>query len=292
MTSEPHSDATRAEGHASIVDQFATRLERSADGIWRGSGQSSVSYPDDGNAVCAEIEAASFWFRHRNRVIATAVNRYPPPASPIFDLGGGNGFVALGLEALGFRTVLVEPGPVGARTASQRGVRDVICATVETAGFRPGSLPAAGLFDVLEHVENDLGFLQTIRTALRPDGRLYLTVPAFQWLWSNEDEHAGHFRRYTVQSLRGVLDAAGFRIDYIGYFFALLTPALFLLRTLPSALGLRRSCDADSTRREHGANSPRTGRLMAQLLDFEIARIQRGLPLPLGTSCLCVARPR
>jgi len=203
----------------SIIHQFTTGLQLAEDGVWQAAISSKVSYPDDGNVACAEIEDGSFWFRCRNQVIAAAVKRYPPPGLPVFDLGGGNGYVSLGLTAAGFDTVLVEPGRAGAMSGVRRGVQRVISATVETAGFRPGTLPAAGLFDVLEHVEDHLGFLRTIRTALRPDGRLYLTVPAFQWLWSNEDEHAGHFRRYTVSTLRSVLASAGFGIEYLSYFF-------------------------------------------------------------------------
>lgn len=288
---QPGGDLTPdADGEESLIGRYTSGLERSEDGVWYAGVRQRVSYPDEGAAACAALEDGSFWFRHRNRVILAAFERFPPPGLPIFDLGGGNGYVARGLVEAGFETVLVEPGESAARTAVRRGLRNVVCATVETAGFRPGSLPAAGMFDVLEHIDDHHAFLRTVRRILTPGGRLYLTVPAFGWLWSNEDEYAGHYRRYTPRTLRAALAATGFRVEYVGCFFASLTSALFALRTVPSALGLRRSPSEDSWRREHGSDSPRTGRLMGALLGFEVDRVRRGLRLPVGTSCLCVAR--
>lgn len=53
------------------------------------------------------------------------------------------------------KVVLLEPGPDGVRNARRRGVRQVLRGTLEAAGFLPDSIPSAGLFDVLEHIEDD-----------------------------------------------------------------------------------------------------------------------------------------
>lgn len=273
-----------------IVRRFTEGLTWDSDGVWTPTRQQSVSYPDEGNDLCAAIEETSFWFRHRNRIIAAAVERYPPPAGPIFDLGGGNGYVALGLRRAGHDTVLVEPGRSGALTAVRRGVGTVICASVETAGIRPGTLPAVGIFDVLEHIQDDLDFLRTLRTALQPGGRLYLSVPAFRWLWSNEDDFAGHFRRYTVRSLTRVLRKANFEVDYAGYFFTFLPPVIFFLRSIPTRLGLRKDVSAESWRREHASGSWLSRQVLETGLSFEVQAVRRGYRLPAGSSLLCVAR--
>ena len=80
------------------------------------------------------------------------VERFRPQGT-IVDIGGGNGFVAGKLVQAGFPTVVVEPGETGARNAARRGVTTVICATLEAAHFRAASVPAACVFDVLEHIE-------------------------------------------------------------------------------------------------------------------------------------------
>ena len=125
------------------------------------------TYPDAGNAFCFQVEDGSFWFHHRNACILGAVRRFPP-AGPVFDIGGGNGFVARGLVQQGFPAVVVEPGPEGARNARSRGLDPVVCAALDDAGFRPGALPAAGLFDVLEHLDDDVDVLRRLGVLVAP----------------------------------------------------------------------------------------------------------------------------
>lgn len=265
----------------------ATNLRRDAHGIWTTQSSSAISYPEDGNDLCFSIERDSFWFMHRNAVILDVLQRFPPPGV-FYDIGGGNGFVAAAAAAAGWPTVLVEPGRSGAEHAVQRGIDDVVCATTESAGFLPATFPAVGLFDVVEHIENDVDFLASIRHLMRPGGRVYLTVPAFQMLWSQEDTSAGHYRRYTARSLANVLKSAGFEIEYQTYFFFFLPLPVFLLRTLPSWIGQRKTPTAESASREHTAGGL-ANRVVGKLLDWERRRLQRGA-MTVGGSCLAVAR--
>ena len=126
-----------------------------------------------------------------------------------FDIGGGNGYVSKGLEDQGVSTVLVEPGIQGCLNAKAKGLSTVVCSTLENAGFQNNTLPAAGLFDVVEHIENDVAFLSSVNQYLVSGGKLYITVPAYNALWSAEDTDAGHYRRYTLDSMGKTLKAAG-----------------------------------------------------------------------------------
>jgi SAM-dependent methyltransferase len=269
------------------VRDIADNLELREDGIWASGSSRRVSFPEEGHRACLSLEEGSFWFRHRNACIVEAVRRYPP-GGPVFDVGGGNGYVALGLERSGFRAVVVEPGPDGARHAKLRGLDPVICSAIEDAGFRERALPAAGLFDVLEHLEDDRGFLRRLRPLLGDGGRLYVTAPAYGALWSSEDAAAGHYRRYRVSTLAAVLRDAGFTVEYATYFFSLLPIPIFLLRSAPSRLGLRRGSDARLNRAEHDAGAAR--RTLAWLLRRELAAIRGGKRMRFGASCLVVAR--
>src|SRR6266568_7755747 len=96
------------------LDSLAANLQLSPDGTWITGSISAVSYPEAGNDICFDIEDASFWFRHRNACIRAVVERYPP-AGLFLDIGGGNGYVAQALQALGIEVALVEPGSAGAR---------------------------------------------------------------------------------------------------------------------------------------------------------------------------------
>lgn len=267
---------------------LAENLVQGDDGCWFANASEHVSYPEEGNEACFRVEDDSFWFRHRNRFITHIVQSFPPDG-PIFDVGGGNGYVAAGLAAHGLDVVLVEPGRTGAMNARRRGLKHVICATLESAGFRPGSIPAVGLFDVLEHVEGDVAFLKTLHSLLRPKGRLYLTVPAYNWLWSVEDDAAGHARRYTLGSLTANLQLAGFGVDFKSYMFAFLPVPVFLCRTLPSKIGSRQPLEAERMKQEHTQHG--WGRaLIENLLSAELSLVRRGRGIPWGTTCIVAAR--
>jgi SAM-dependent methyltransferase len=262
-------------------------LAQGADGIWYANERETISYLQEGNEVCFELEEKSFWFAHRNACLCALVRRFPP-AGTIFDIGGGNGVVSRTLLDAGFDCVLVEPGRSGARNAMRRGIPMVICATFKTAGFAAGELPAVGLFDVLEHIEDDRAFLRELHEAMRGKGRLYLTVPAGYWLWSDDDVVAGHFRRYGVALLKERLHEAGFRVLYASRFFSILPLPLFVARVLPSLFGHRRL-----PREEYGRLHDRRARKMTdRIWAAEIGRIQRGAVIPFGSSCLVAAEKR
>lgn len=267
---------------------ISSGLAEREPGLWVARNRSPVAYPAEGNELFAALEEGSFWFRHRNRCILAVLAAHPPPGT-LFDVGGGNGFVARALAAAGWPAVLVEPGEAGVAAARRRGLAPVVHSTLEDAAFHPGTLPAAGLFDVLEHLADDLAVLAELGRLLVPGGRLYLTVPAYRWLWSSEDDFARHQRRYRLGELTGRLERSGFRVLRATYIFALLPLPILLARTLPSRLGLRRRTGAATTRREHAAALPAAARLLDRLLAAEAARLRRGRDLPFGASCLVAA---
>jgi len=260
------------------------------EGLWRSAAVSPISYPEAGNEVCFQLEDGSYWFRHRMNCLLAAIRNFPP-AGTLYDIGGGNGFVALGLQSAGLEVALVEPGP-GARNALRRGVRHVIQAGMEDAQFLPKSLPAAAAFDVIEHIADDGAFLRGIRERLVPGGRFYCTVPAGETLWSADDVHAGHFRRYNRQTLAHVLHAARFTVEFVSPIFAWLTVPVYLLRVLPSKLRLKDQTDAGAPaaiQSDHRLPALFSG-VVNRIHAWELARLQARRPLPFGTSLLCVAR--
>ena len=271
------------------LSEIAPNLELDSSGLWIAPSVSSVSYPESGNDLYFAVEDESFWFRHRNRCILEAV-RLLPPSGAIFDIGGGNGFVARSLQDDGRDVVLVEPGPRGASNARRRGIRQVVRASFDDAGFLPDSLPAAGLFDVIEHVEGEQAFLAALVRALSPGGRLYLTVHAGRWLWSREDISAGHYRRYTLASLKTALARAGLEVEYATCFFRFLPIPLFLRRVIPYRLGLAAKNPGERQVRADHMPGGLTARILDSMAASELRRIQHRRVSGTGTSCLAVAR--
>ena len=292
-----NNPSTLSDGQVSpeMIDlaKISRNLEQMPEGHWRSKSATPVSYPDWGNEVCFQVEDSSFWFQHRNACILEAVRQYPPPG-PFFDVGGGNGFVAKSLQDAGLEVVLVEPGAAGALNARRRGIRDVVCATLEDAGFLPAALPAIGLFDVVEHIKDEDKFLEMVRSYLSAGGRVYLTVPAYQALWSHEDIDAGHQRRYSRRDLRQLLERVGFTVEFVTGIFQFLPPATFVARAMPYRLGLTKTSGArdvaNDMRRQHEIKSNLISRAVNWTQRREIAQIRARQQSGFGASWLAVAQ--
>lgn len=256
-------------------------------GLWSAGDATASSFSEDAHARCMQTETDSFWFEHRNRCIVELVRQHPP-SGPILDVGGGNGYVALGLRRAGFDAIVLEPGNGGAQNALRRGLAPVLNATLEHAAFADGSLPAVGLFDVVEHITDDGGLLRDVAKLLEPSGRLFVTVPAYRLLWSNEDVAAGHVRRYDAHRLQALLVASGFEVDYLSYFFAALPPAIFAMRVLPEWLGRERTVESADDHRV----SSMSRSLVMSLFSVELEFVRRKVRVPFGASILAAARKR
>ncbi|ASJ75868.1 methyltransferase domain-containing protein [Granulosicoccus antarcticus] len=87
-------------------------------------------------------------------------------------------------------------------------------------------------FEVIEHIEHDQTFIDSIFTSMQTDGHFLGSVPAYMSKWQDVDELAGHFRRYERQELQDKLEAAGFTdVHLYPYGFPLIN-LLYPLRKL------------------------------------------------------------
>lgn len=271
------------------IEKYANDLTQK-DGIYFSEKTSAISYPEKGNEDFFKIEENSFWFKHRNECIYEAFKKFAT-ANLFFDIGGGNGFVAKYLENQNIETVLVEPGLSGCLNAKKRNLKNVVCATLEDAKFNKNLLPNVGLFDVVEHIEDDLEFLKMIYQYTQEQGLVFITVPAYNFLWSNEDKDAGHYRRYTIEKISDCLIKAGFKIEYQTYLFSPLPLPIFLSRSLPSKLGFnKKSDDLSKHKNEHSVNKGITQSIMDWFLQKEISKIKRKKNTPFGSSVFIIAK--
>jgi SAM-dependent methyltransferase len=137
-----------------------------------------------------------------------------------------------------------------------------------------GDHSAAVALNVLEHIEDDVAGLRSIGGLLRPGGAVVLIVPAFPAAMSRFDRTIGHFRRYTVASLRTALDEAGLRIEQIQYI---------------NPVGLMGWYVACRTLRLAPHNGPMV-RLYDRLVVPLARRLERRWQPPFGQSVFAVAR--
>jgi glycosyltransferase involved in cell wall biosynthesis/protein-L-isoaspartate O-methyltransferase len=94
------------------------------------------------------------------------------------------------------------------------------CDLCDSADFQPllGVFDSVVCLNVVEHVEDDLGALRNIFSALKPGGRAIILVPQDQKAYGTLDEVLGHFRRYSEAQLRERMEAAGFELERMLHF--------------------------------------------------------------------------
>ena len=85
------------------------------------------------------------------------------------------------------------------------------------ARFRDDRLDTIVALNVVEHIEDDIGALQTMRGMLVSGGRIVILVPALQAIYGEMDRQLGHFRRYGRRGLAEVFRRAGFRVDHMAW---------------------------------------------------------------------------
>lgn len=258
------------------------------EGIYYSKNISKISYPEDGNMGCFQLEDSSYWFNHRNNSIIELVKKFSENQD-FFDIGGGNGYFVSMLEKQGYNAVLVEPGLQGCLNAKKRNVTTIINSTLSDAGFEKESIVNIGLFDVIEHIEDHENFIKENYSYLKKGGKVFITVPAFQTLFSEEDVYAGHYRRYTLKTMTELLEKTGFKIKYKTYFFTFIPIPLFLLNSIPFRLGIMKKHNDKDYAKRHKVSNGLISKILNMFLNYEIQKLKKLKKMYIGSSCLFVA---
>lgn len=259
------------------------------NGIWYSKNKTSISYPEDGHDLYFDIEKDSFWFNHRNNCLFKSM-RGNSKNGIFLDIGGGNGYVTNFLQDNSIDAILVEPGENGANNAKKRNVKSVICSTIEECEFNEKSIDNIGLFDVIEHIENDKDFLKSLNNILTDNGLIYITVPAFKFLWSNEDVFAGHYRRYNLKDICKIVEDSGYKIEYSTYIFSFLVIPLLFFKSIPSKMGFLKTKKTQSVKNEHNTQNNLVNKTINSFLKWELRKIENRKKIPFGSSCFIIAK--
>jgi SAM-dependent methyltransferase len=233
----------------------------------------------------AEQDQVHWWYVARRRILADLIAREAglPKEARILEIGCGTGH---NFEMLGrFGTVdAIELDEAARRLASDRLGRPVGDSVLPgLAGIDDGAYHLIALLDVLEHVDADRESLESIAAKLAPGGRILVTVPAYQWMWSAHDVTHHHKRRYSKKGLRKVAEAAGLKVRKLGYFNSLLFPLAAAVRLAGKAAGKTESDDK--------APPAPLNRLFQAIFGLERHVVGR-LPFPAGVSLFALLSTR
>jgi SAM-dependent methyltransferase len=242
----------------------------------------------------AKVEDRHFWFRARNQLIfelARGASSSLDPCDRVLEIGCGTGNVLRVLETAISNSKLVgmELWFAGLRHAQRRSGAFLVQADIKNSPFaKPFDL--VGMFDVLEHIADDQAILRLINDTLRPGGKLLLTVPAHQSLWSYFDEASHHCRRYSQGDVRQKLTDAGFQVEFLSEFMASIFPLVWIFRKMRGTGKPSESDRARSLASYEFRLIPIVNGILTSVLTMEARWLARGHHMPIGTSIVAVAR--
>lgn len=150
--------------------------------------------------------------------------------------------------------------------------------------FKDSYFDMVGAFDVLEHIAEDGTALEEWLRVLKPGGKLVLTVPAHQWLWSEHDTSLHHFRRYSRGELKNKFTASGYSLVKASYAIVFSLPLVVGFRLLNKLRGKKQDSETSYVALPGVVN-----RMFTKILYAEAAG-HKYVSYPVGTSLIVVGK--
>ena len=233
----------------------------------------------------AAHDSTHWWYRARRDILADYLARYGavPKDAKILEIGCGTGHNLPMLGAFG-EVDAIEIDPAAREIASARLGKPVGASPLpELTGVEPGSYDLIAVLDVVEHIEDDVAALKAMASVLKPGGKILITVPAHQWMWSAHDVVNHHKRRYSKGTLLAALEKAGLKWRKPRWFNSLLFPVAVAARFAGKLMG---KDDSDDSPPPAALN-----KAFETIFGLERHLLGR-LPMPPGLSIIVIAEPK
>jgi 2-polyprenyl-3-methyl-5-hydroxy-6-metoxy-1,4-benzoquinol methylase len=123
--------------------------------------------------------------------------------------------------------------------------------------------------DVLEHVEDDIELLNSYVDKVPRGTNFLISVPAFQWMWSEHDVFLEHKRRYTLNQIEEVARRSGLKIIKGGYYFGAVMPIAIASRLIFHNLNSNKEIKSQLSK-----HNPLINKLLAAICYIELFLIK------------------
>jgi SAM-dependent methyltransferase len=238
-----------------------------------------------------KLEREHWWFKARLGILELLTHqlRYKIKNSPkILNAGAATGATSIMLKKYG-DVLSLEYDEDCATFLSEILDEKVLNNSLTNLPIDQESLDLVCAFDVIEHIEEHEEAIKEVNRVLKCDGYIFLTVPAFNFLWSKHDEINHHFRRYKLKDLKKILKENGFIVEYSSYFNFFLFFPIFIIRLFSKVLPTKKRADSTGSDFEKFSSTV-INKLLYKIFLSESALLKRKMNLPFGVSAIIIGK--
>ena len=219
----------------------------------------------------------------RNENLTRLVASHVVKSGTALDIGCGSGFLLDELSRRGVNAIGIEPNRDLIRLSKKRNAALAIFEgrAEDIGSILKEKVRTAILIDVLEHIEDDEGFLKTLAPHIESGGEVVIVVPAYSFLYGIRDRKYGHYRRYSKQMLRQRLQESGFSIAFIRNW-----NMLGVLPYIISEKILRKELETSLRKKTNSA----LGGIVQRILRAWFRWVENPINFGFGLSIVCVAK--
>jgi len=234
-----------------------------------------------------EQERKHWWFKVRANILINQIKKLGLKSnSKILNVGACTYKTSELLEAFG-KVISVEFDEDCCAFVKQKLGKEMIQASATALPFADNSFDLICAFDVIEHIENDALAIQEIKRVTKENGFVFLSVPAYQFLWSYHDVVNHHFRRYTLKNLLSLVAPPKNKIIKKTYFNSILFAPILILRLLSKFKSNK--VEAEKSNLEVFDNNKLINRIFYKLFSIEVSLLNK-MNFPFGVSIMLLYR--
>lgn len=240
------------------------------------------------------LEKTHWWFQARLHILSSQIKKRIVKSNKplkILNVGVASGATTLMLEKFGEVTSVEYDKECCLFLQNELNI-EVVNASLTELPFENDTFDLVCAFDVVEHIENDKLAVQEIKRVLKPNGNYAITVPAYNFLWSKHDEINHHFRRYTTNSLKRIVDDAKLKTTYYTYFNFYFFLPILLVRGVSNLLQNVRENKIENNNTgsdfEKVNGSSLLNRILYKIFKSENFLLSKGVRFPFGVSMLFI----
>jgi SAM-dependent methyltransferase len=233
--------------------------------------------------VESEVESFHWWFVVRRKLLKSILSSISVQKNSLtLDIGCGAGSNLRALMSTGLDVIGLDRSIYALSLIRSKEKFPLLVGDLNDLPIKAKSVGLIIAMDILEHLDDDSnGIIESYRV-LSKGGIMFITVPAFNFLWGIQDIVTGHKRRYSRKEIKNKLKVAGFDVLKSSYFNFFLFFPIFIVRRFIKLLGLK-------IRSENELNSPLLNFMLKTVFSLE-PYLLKYFPFPIGVSIFCVAK--